>query len=94
MKTTKSKITASPESGKACKHCKKPIPANRKNKIYCSHSCRQKAFVKRHASPKISIVINVENHKGWFAKLLSWIFSGNKKNEKDIVQESIQSAGE
>jgi len=42
---------------KDCKHCNKPFVAGRKDKLYCTHSCRQQAYIARQA-----LVINKPLH--------------------------------
>jgi hypothetical protein len=39
-----------------CKHCYDRFFAQREDKRYCSHTCRQKAYIERLKSPFVVIV--------------------------------------
>ena len=44
-----------------CKHCHEVFLAQREEKIYCSNSCKQKAYMERIKAPRITaIILNVE----------------------------------
>ena len=42
---------------RSCQYCKEPFIAQRKDKIYCTHSCKQMAFMKRQP-PTLHIKIS------------------------------------
>ena len=84
METKKSKISTE-KTEKQCKHCKKPFLTARPSRHYCSTACKLKSQPKAKRKPKsnqFSIVINIEQNKGWFSRLMSWIFRNKKKKEE------------
>lgn len=51
-----------------CKHCYDRFFATREDKRYCSHTCRQKAYIERLKSPYI-IIVAAKPSTGWKYKL-------------------------
>jgi len=45
----KIEITIPDTNIKTCKHCDERFVAGRKDKLYCTHSCRQQAYIARQA---------------------------------------------
>lgn len=68
----KIEITIPDTNIKDCKHCNEPFIAARKDKKYCSNSCKQKAYIKRHAfvlfTPSLNTDLNNLQKKDGFIK--------------------------
>ncbi len=44
-----------------CSHCRTEFVAKRKDKIYCSNSCKQMAFIRRQNAPEKSTALDFQN---------------------------------
>ncbi|MFA6923604.1 MAG: hypothetical protein WC223_05050 [Bacteroidales bacterium] len=58
---------------KKCGFCSKEFVSFRKNKKYCSHSCRQKSYISRLKNKKIEITLNLQCPKSWLSRFVSWL---------------------
>jgi hypothetical protein len=71
-----------------CPNCQNPIAARRNTKRYCSHACRQAAYMKRHftvTDGKISVTnISVSDGKTNITPLETNVFTESNKPKEEI----------
>ncbi len=59
---------------KTCVQCGKSFVTRRKNRQYCSASCKQKSYIERKTEPCFFIMVTMERKPGFFRRILNYIW--------------------